>query len=145
WAASGMESCLFALFVLAALMAALSSRPATRLFGPAFLGTLAALTRPEGMILLPVFPVLTFERERSARRALLQAACTCIPFGAYFLLRAIHFGALFPNTFYAKLDYGGARLAWRGLVYVADFVRASALVVAACGLALILIRKAPAW
>jgi hypothetical protein len=36
-------------------------------------------------------------------------------------VRAAHFGYFFPNTFYAKLDYGGLALAARGGLYVLDF------------------------
>jgi len=65
---------------------------------------LAALSRPEGIILAAVVllsGVLTAGRAGRSRW-LLAAAFALIPYGAYFLWRWHYFGLLLPNTFYAR-------------------------------------------
>jgi hypothetical protein len=106
---------------------------------------LAAMTRLETVIVFPVILLIVYWQTRSLRVVLLHFAIVAVGFGVYFIPRAVYFGFLFPNTFYAKLDYGSALLAWRGALYVWDFLVGSLpttlLVLAACGL----IRRAPLW
>jgi hypothetical protein len=66
-------------------------------------------------------------------------------FGTYFVARAVHFGYLFPNTFYAKLDYGNWLLVRRGLLYVWDFLVGSLPMVALTLLGSLRLHRAPLW
>jgi arabinofuranosyltransferase len=140
---SGMETGLFAVLVAATLLALV--RHAWRVAG--VLLALALLTRPDaailaacaigyalatgaqrvpgvrpayalgfvsGQLLAPALPDL-----RPAVRLLLPVV---ILFGTYFVLRWAYYGALLPNTFYAKVD-GSSDQAWRGLHYLWAFAR----------------------
>ncbi len=145
WAVGGMESCLYALLVLVAFALLVGrGRTSPTMLSPVVL-VAAGLARPEAAALCPVAMVVVFLDRRSIRDVVRYAAVFGAGFGAYFALRAAYFGQLFPNTFYAKLDYGNELLFRRGLLYLWDFARSSPLtwlfaVVAAAG-----IRRAPRW
>lgn len=120
WAAlSGMETVLFAALSLAALDFGL--RPNRRPVLAGVLAGLAALTRPEGVLLLPVIAglhVLTATRSarpqrqraviRAARDAALLGGAAIGPLLVGMALNWSAGGAPLPSTFYAKGDfYGG--------------------------------------
>ncbi|MGB3565098.1 MAG: hypothetical protein WBH85_11550 [Thermoanaerobaculia bacterium] len=111
----------------------------------AVLVVLAAMTRPEAVALLPIFATAEYRRSRSWRQAGLFVAVFLVAYGSYFVARWTHFGALLPNTFYAKLDYGNIELWRRGSIYVGNFVRATPLLLIAALLALAPIRRWPKW
>ena len=103
------------------------------------------MTRPEAVALFPVLCV-AIGRERAARpQAARFALVFALVYGTYFAVRATHFGHFLPNTFYAKLDYGGALLLRRGLSYVAGFAAAAPVLSLAAFAALIPLRGAPVW
>lgn len=129
WGTSGLETALNALLLLAALWVALRVEGTRGALGSALLLVLAAMTRPETVVVLPALLYAAAGPGRSRRRVPLTAAVFLAGFGTYFVLRALHFGALFPNTFYAKLDYGGAMILRRGLLYVWDFIQGNPLLV----------------
>jgi hypothetical protein len=145
WAHAGLEGCLHAALVLAAVLTALGGGAARWTVLSAVCIVLAAMTRLETVLLFPVILGCVYWRSRSPRLTLLHAGVVVAGFGTYFVARAVHFGYLFPNTFYAKLDYGNALLTKRGALYVGDFlaggVPLTVLVLAAC----VLIRRAPLW
>lgn len=145
WAFSGMESCLYAALLVAGLLAVLAARTAIGAIAAAVLMILAALTRPEAVVLFPVAVLVLYAGCKSWRIAGLYASVLLVGFGAYFVTRAIYFGYLFPNTFYAKLDYGNAALAQRGALYVWDFVWAALPLFVLAVAALVLLRKSPLW
>jgi hypothetical protein len=145
WALSGLETGPYALLVFATVVAAArSSRPGA-LCGVALLLSLAAMTRPEAVSLLPVVALVVFLKNRSLRSVLIVVLAFSGMFGTYFLLRALHFGYAFPNTFYAKLDYGSVALLKRGMWYVFDFLLAAPLMVLPAILTLAILRSAPLW
>lgn len=145
WAVGGLESCLYALLVLVAFALLAGRRRMSSTMLSAVVLVMAGLARPEAAALCPVALVVVFLDRRSIRDVLRYAAVFSAGFGAYFALRAAYFGQVFPNTFYAKLDYGNELLFRRGLTYVWDFARSNPLmwfsgVVATAG-----IRRAPRW
>ena len=84
-------------------------------------------------------------RRRSVRRTFVYSGLLLVGFGGYFVARAVHFGHLFPNTSYAKLDYGNRWLAQRGALYVWDFVKASPLLFVLGVAELGSLRRSPLW
>lgn len=114
YAVSGMETPSFALLLLALILAAtrLLARPAAArglLLGA--VGSLAALTRPEGVVALPVVVACLAafewraapERRRAVRRALVVAALFFVATqAAYHLWRVAYFDAFWPTPFLAK-------------------------------------------
>jgi hypothetical protein len=123
WAASGLETCAFA--ALIALASAESLRASARAALWAGLWcALAGLTRPEAPAFALLFAGIVWWRA-GVRPALRLFVAFVLPFGIYFAARWAHFGAPFPNTFYAKLDYGNLALVERGLTYVGTFVLGS--------------------
>ncbi len=145
WAVSGMETILLALLVTTGiLLAATTASPRHAAIAAALL-VLAALTRPDAVVFFPVGCLAVLLAARAWRPLAVHAGVLAVAFGAYFALRAAWFGHLFPNTFYAKLDYGNTLLAQRGLRYVADFLLASAPLVILAAIALFRLRRAPAW
>ena len=125
WGASGLETCLYTLLLWVSLILALGAERRARTALAAVCLILAAMTRPEAAALLPVMLLVVFFQRRSARPArgrgrrggqtALYGLVFVIGYGVYFVARAWYFGYLFPNTFYAKLDYGNAALLERGL------------------------------
>ncbi len=123
---------------------------------------LAGMTRPEAAALLPVLAVVVYLKYRpcapavtsppvgdglgeARQRVLRFVGIFTVGFGLYFTLRAMHFGQLFPNTFYAKVDYGGLLLLWRGVTYVWQFFLATLPMCTLALFSMVLIRGAPLW
>lgn len=116
WTASGLENPLYVFLTVAGLYLmtwawANSMIPAAvTLIG--LVAALIALTRPEGVLYALILPLYTFAdvfiwKRLSARRALTllvrYAAVFVLVFGGYVLFRLVYFGALVPNTFFAKV------------------------------------------
>ncbi|GAA5107820.1 hypothetical protein [Nocardia iowensis] len=114
WCFSGLENALFALAVCVLAVHLFLAVLDERLWTPKVaviagaLAAFAALTRPDGLIYLAAYPVVSVIL---VRRATLPAALRCwlysalafaIPFGAYLLWRIVEFGRLVPNTAVAK-------------------------------------------
>ena len=151
WAASGMDSVLFA-----ALVAALAASAARDLGSDApqvsrctlALMVLASLTRMEALLLAAVFGACMTLRHGKLDRAWLRG--TALPFGVLALVWALitgarlaYFGELLPNTYYAKVvPVPGYRLHY-GLRNVEHWatLHAPLLLLAAGALALALRRK----
>ncbi len=127
WAASGMETNLFALFVLIAAYHFVSfwKRTAAKDLYSCFIFLFfATLTRPEGFLIFGLIFVLSlilfFLNRLSLKNLLYPLLSYIILFLAYFVWRFAYFGYLLPNTFYAKT--GGSTLQYlRGLEYVKFF------------------------
>ncbi len=149
---SGLETGLFALLVLAGggcYLAALRAAPAPGAFGLAgLLFALAALTRPEGVLVLGLTGLhllcwLLWQRSPASEAAagtaqpadpdqrLAASGYRLAPLwalaGAFFLVylpyfawRFSYYGDLLPNTFYAKTG-GGLHQVQRGLTYAGGF------------------------
>lgn len=145
WASSGMESLLYTALLFAAAGAVLEEGWERWAVVAATLLVLAAMTRPEAVALVPIFAAVEYLKSRSWRRAGIFSAVFLGAYGSYFVARWIHFGALLPNTFYAKLDYGNIELWRRGAVYVGDFFIAVPLLAIVALLALGPIRRWPRW
>ncbi len=128
---SGMETGLFAVLVLAALLALCHQRPLLA----GFLTALTMLTRPDGAVLaLAGGAFLLWRgwrgRDRTAARwrwlapALHYSTACLVLYVPYFLWRWSYYGYLLPNTFYVKVGgtaaqaQQGARYLWEsGLTY----------------------------
>ncbi len=101
--AAGMEVPLFVLLVLLALLAAMKGRPLAT--GAAF--GLSVVTRPEGVVLLPLLITLHL-RGRSKKQPvgigemIGGAALAVLPALAYVVFCFFATGSPLPNTFYAK-------------------------------------------
>lgn len=125
WAASSMETNLFALLVLLGCYfscAWVQGRSLPNLLAAQLSLLAATLTRPEGLL---VFVVLSgiglflelYRPGRSGLRPYLGALLVyLIPFALYFLWRYRYFGYLLPNTYYAKTG-GGLPQYLRGAKY----------------------------
>ncbi|NUS93565.1 MAG: hypothetical protein HOQ36_14365 [Nocardia sp.] len=114
WCFSGLENALFASVVCVLAVHLFTAVLDERLWTPAVavtagaLAAFAALTRPDGLIYVAVYPVVSVIL---VRRATLPVALRCgvysglafaIPFGTYLLWRTVEFGRLVPNTAVAK-------------------------------------------
>ncbi|WP_245745903.1 hypothetical protein [Nocardia altamirensis] len=114
WCFSGLENPLFALAacVLAVylLLAVLDGRlwtPTVAVTAGA-IAAFAALTRPDGLIYLVAYPLVSVILVRRAtllvavRSALYSGLAFAVPYGAYLVWRISEFGRLVPNTAVAK-------------------------------------------
>jgi len=139
WAALGLEVQFLALWMLGALFIARTATRRRALYtGLALLG--AHLTRPDAGLFCAVVvgnelfeALLAFaRRDRAAARrglvdALVMGGTWAVPFAAYFAWRYDYYGALFPNTYYLKLE--GEIDAWsRGIEYIRSFLDVRAFV-----------------
>ncbi|GAA5063659.1 hypothetical protein GCM10023318_48670 [Nocardia callitridis] len=114
WCFSGLENALFALTACVLAVHVFLAVLDDRLWTPrvaaiaGVLAALAALTRPDGMIYLVAYPLISMIL---LRRNTLAVAVRCmvysglafvVPFGAYLLWRINEFGRFVPNTAVAK-------------------------------------------
>ncbi len=119
WTTAGLETPLFILLAYLAIRSLLDDPPAISPLCGVWAG-LAALTRPEGVIVLAAALATALARRAagSAPRALLLFAVIVVPHLAF---RFVYYHDLLPNTFYAKV--GGGLAAWpRGARYLGDWL-----------------------
>ncbi|MEU8895689.1 hypothetical protein [Nocardia sp. NPDC048505] len=114
WCFSGLENSLFALAACALAVHLFLAVLDHRLWTPAvaviagLIAAFAALTRPDGLIYLAAYPLVSLILVRRAvwltglRHVLYSVAAFAIPFGAYLLWRIAEFGRLVANTAVAK-------------------------------------------
>lgn len=126
-ASSGLETTVYAALV-SALFLLVASAPAAR-WTAALVGLLAALTRPEGILVgglalgwlaLRATPVRSIRSVRSMVRAWTPFCVFLAAYGLFLGGRLALFGDLLPNTYYAKAE----GLEWRVTTGVADLVKA---------------------
>src|SRR2546428_7027652 len=113
WAPTGMEVPLAGLTLALAAWAAVRGRP---VWG-GVLGAMAALARPEALVLVPVLAASAAAAapERRLRAALRFGLPCALPLCAAFLARHAYFGAWLPNTYVAKRGGLGAGAPLRGV------------------------------
>jgi len=127
WGYSGMETPLFTALVAGGVCLCLTERRTGGLPWSAVVLAAAAMTRPEGLIVVVVSGAfkawLLFRQDRSQRaviNAALWVSMVGFLYGAYFLWRLTYYDEWLPNTFYAKVGATRALLD-RGLVYVQEW------------------------
>lgn len=117
YAASGLETVLFALAVTSTMYAALARRP----LAFALAGAVAVLVRPEGALACAVGLLAlasSAKSEPALRRPLARAVIVlALAAVAYAAFKWTYFGGLVPNTALVKLDTGiaGPKYLWRQL------------------------------
>ncbi|MCH2171327.1 hypothetical protein MK489_11135 [Myxococcota bacterium] len=121
WSTSGLETGFYASLIVMATLAAWSAQD--RWGGAKAAGWLVAafLTRPEALVLAPVL-WFTILRRRERQVGMAFIAVFVAGASLYFSARGFYFDRWLPNTFYAKLDYGGFDLARRGAGYALGFL-----------------------
>jgi len=120
WSTSGLETRLFEVLVVGATLRLLHEveRPDAAPWS-ALLFALAALTRPDGLLIAAAAMTVAVVWRWRPRRAVLSAAIFGGVVGAHFLFRFLYYGAWLPNTYYAKI---GGRSWWgMGVAYLASF------------------------
>ena len=130
WSVGGLETSLFAFLILAGAVAyirELQGRAQVPVSGAWF--ALAAMTRPEGLLVFALTLAHQIAYRLSARKRLITRAdlgrvgLFVIIFVPYFLFRWRYYGWFFPNTFYAKVTLEDTAAQWqRGLAYVQTFI-----------------------
>lgn len=138
WTKSGMETVLASLLLLSGsgLLAF------GRLGAGSLLMGLFAITRPEGIIYMPVAAVIFMLDKnngsvRDYSRAILPGATIFI---LYVVFRIFYFGDWLPNSFYAKVSVNSLHQKWQGVQYYLQWIlgmRGAALI-----LSLILLLRA---
>ncbi len=129
WAGQGLETSLFAMLAVVALV---GYGDGSRVRITANLAALlAAMTRPDGILIfgamvLARLLILSRAKQWPKRSDYFNAALFVIPYYAYFLWRFGYYDSFFPNTFYARVGLGAAGLG-EGLRYVLSFFRAEGL------------------
>jgi arabinofuranosyltransferase len=129
WSVSGMETSMFAFLVLAALTSYVWEwREGKPGFLSGVLLALAAMTRPEGVLVIGVVVVhqalarLIRDRQVVSGGDLARVGAFVALYLPYFLWRYYYYGFLLPNTFYAKVTVeGSGAQRERGLRYLATF------------------------
>ncbi|HAL61529.1 MAG TPA: hypothetical protein DCP08_03870 [Chloroflexi bacterium] len=130
WSVGGMETAIFTFLLLSGIFAYLQEGEDERLaLLSGLLFALAALTRPEGVLVFAVTLLhralhrLLVERRLLARLDLLRIFSFLGLYGPYFLWRYNYYGYLLPNTFYAKVttEEVSAQVA-RGFAHLRTFL-----------------------
>lgn len=109
WSSGGLETAAFGFFVFAAILTYSQSIKGERNRGlilSSILFTLAALTRPEGVLAFSLasgFLLVALTIKKVSARQLLEFILPfIILYGVYFIWRFNYYGKIFPNTFYIK-------------------------------------------
>ena len=139
WASAGLEPPLFAVLILAAVALHLHERDHPFVGASAAIWALAAMARPDALVLVAVSAAfklgdailrvraadgLVRPMARELAALLLWISAFTAVFAPYFAWRYTTYGWFFPNTYYAKV--GGGLLQYdRGLRYVAAFLQES--------------------
>ncbi len=128
WSGTGMETPFFSwLIVLGSVVMSWEDRRwSSGGWISGFIWSLAALTRPEGILIGPMIIVLNFfesrEFTRQKREVLLKRfTAFAVPVMWHFMWRKFFYGEWLPNTFYAKTGNHG-ELIYTGLTYSAHFL-----------------------
>jgi len=137
WSIVAMESMLFTALFLAALAIALRESDTGQWRGSGLLFLLLAFTRPEGVLLfvLSQCALLAARRSRRGRWGpafplVVNVALFAAGAQAFLVWRALYYGELLPNTFYAKVT-GGREQLETGIRYLGDAVLASPVLLVA--------------
>ena len=131
WATGGLETRFFTLLIFAGVLGMLFGSRRWRPAGATLMG-LAALTRPDGLLLFGMCGIalvieerrelLAFTRERTLP-ALRSLTLTALPFfvitGSHLLFRLYYYGRPLPNTYYAKVDAPWPEM---GVLFLTAFV-----------------------
>ena len=125
WSTGGLETRLFTLLIFLGVTYTIRGNDGKNgsFFQAAFFFALAALTRPEGILLFASFfgyqiLLRLFSRENFSDISRAMPIFIIIV-GAHFIFRLIYYGYPFPNTFYAKVT--GAWIE-SGLLYIFLFI-----------------------
>jgi len=111
WAASGLETSLFALEIVLAFFC--FGRGHGRRYAAMLGALLGALTRPEGILIFIALALVRIgalirSRQRPGAEDVKNLLFFLVPYLAYFGWRFFYYGmSFFPNSFYAKVDPGG--------------------------------------
>jgi arabinofuranosyltransferase len=121
WASAGLETSLFALeIILTFILWGNGQGPKYPALATAWL---AALTRPEGVLLFIALVLartaeLVRNRERLLKSDVNNLLAFLVPYFVYFLWRFFYYGhSVFPNSYYAKVDPGRTALK-EGIFYL---------------------------
>ncbi len=111
WSLSGMETPLCVALVLAGFVAFTEGKQwGSRPVRTGAFWALAALTRPEGVVLLMlwgIFLVIDTDSREGVRRLLAGALPPVLIYGGWLVFARLYFGTFWPNTLAAKLAGGG--------------------------------------
>ena len=123
WALAGLEGPLFAFLVLlAAVLAGSAGDNAVKVAVAGLVAGLAALTRPEGMLLggALFLWLVVFNPGGSRKKSWLHPVMFAVVVGSHLAWRYAYYGDILPNTFYAKMGLNSSLLA-RGFSYVVSY------------------------
>lgn len=109
WTSGGLETAAFAFFIFAAILTyvkSLKEEKGRLSVISSLLFTLAAITRPEGVLAFSLAVGFLLAAVLLKKANLYRLVEFILPFlilyGIYFIWRFIYYGKLFPNTFYIK-------------------------------------------
>jgi hypothetical protein len=136
YAATGMETTLFAFLVLAAVVVATTPGRARALWAGAVF-VLSALVRPEGAGYAALAAAVLLASRETRRDGKILAGTFALGFLPYFAWRWQHFGWPLPNTYYAKASPSRA-LFVDGLEHLEEFLTLGAFALAVVGALLVL-------
>jgi hypothetical protein len=121
YAASGMEAVAFTSLVTLALIGPAQWQP--------IVAPLLVAMRPEGALVVGVDVLALLWRRERWRWIVATAIAGGLTFVAIAAHRWVTYGALAPNTYYAKVAGGGLGHVWLGLTYVGGWMLAHLVVV----------------
>jgi arabinofuranosyltransferase len=129
WATAGLETPLFTLLItLAVLLVAAGVEKARTDWSGAVLLGLSALTRPEGVLVAATVSAIllwhVYRRNMPIRSWLVWNLLFLMISLPYFAWRYEYYGALFPNTYYAKVEAGTSQTV-RGLAYAHNYLKST--------------------
>ena len=122
WSVSGLENSLYVFLVIMVLWKTLEygknkNNTSKLIITIAILSAFCALTRPDGILYVAIFPLVIFIESLLTKNNIkdtlkpifMHLGVFILIFGSYIVFRYFYFGDFFPNTYYAK--GGGITLA----------------------------------
>ncbi|MEI6500573.1 MAG: hypothetical protein WCP21_06045, partial [Armatimonadota bacterium] len=125
WSSAGLETSLMALltatWLYLGLLLVLRMEQRTQ-WPLAAVTVLAALTRPEGLLLLPALALVNCRARRAVRISWWPLAAAVAALALHEVWRVSYFGLWLPLPFYAKVELGSAVAKLSGVYYLHTFL-----------------------
>lgn len=102
WSMGGLETVFLSLLLVLLIYNEWDEGPADKWTSPLILLAIA-LTRPEGLMLFPIWLLYRLSRTDKRKQTALEAVVFLVPFSLFLLWRWMTYGYLLPNTAYLKL------------------------------------------
>ena len=145
WSVGGLETMLFAAMLSGTFYAYVSGKTLGTWPVWPILALFATLTRPEGLLIVPILVIhgAVAQSGKQRRQSRQAAVIFALLFGAFLVWRLAYYGDIVPNTYHAKVAGGGVQAVLGGARYLIEFGRSycGPVALGLIGICLVMVRR----